>query len=266
MSKKQVSELFAPPIGLEPISISGFTFHTSDKLKEKFVYAFSKSSKGKHITNDIERLVKNDEIIPCFKSKGILSFLKRKLSRDSADKNIAAFYDVDDKKVIVIIDNNTTIFGTASNNTIASTTMHECVHLAAGKNLTGFVNIFSPHLNSYYSEFFSDYFRIKNIDSRKIDELINFLTVYERRGPRFVNSNLPQYYKFLDDVFREDSQLNVNEFNSLLTNMIVACKLLIVSFPSLARNARRFSMIFTALNRAYERAFRQRNDYTTPIQ
>jgi hypothetical protein len=48
--------------------------------------------------------------------------------------------------------------------------------------------------------------------------------------------------------------------------MIVASKLFILSMNSLMKSARQFSMVFTSLNRAYEKAFGEKNKYTTPIQ
>jgi hypothetical protein len=46
----------------------------------------------------------------------------------------------------------------ASNNELASTTMHECMHLIASRNLPKFLSTFLPYLLKYYSEFFKDYF------------------------------------------------------------------------------------------------------------
>jgi hypothetical protein len=263
---KYLDELFAPPIGLDPAyNIDGITFYSSNKLKEKFILAFEKSSKGKHIIPEIQKLVKKDIIIPCYKSKNILSFIKHKLTK-GAHKFIMAFYAVEDKKVIVIIDNSATVFGSSSNNEITSTTMHECMHLIAGRNLSKFVQIFLPKLRAYYSEFFKDYLKLKSKEPKKVDEFIKYMVQFERRGPMYANKNLANLYRLIESLFISNSHLNNQEFQIRLTNLIVAAKLFIVSMPSLMKNARRFSMVFTSLNQAYQKAFGEKNTYTTPIQ
>lgn len=260
----KVNELFAIPTGLEPVVLSGVKFFTSDNLKNSFKIAFSKSSKGNHIVPEIEKLIDSNIVIPCFKSKNILSFLKNKIFNDN--KYIVAYYDIDAKRVVVIIDNNISIFGTASNNELASTTMHECMHLATGRNLSKFMSIFLPYLVSYYSEFFKDYFSLKNVDKKKILDIIKYLVNFERKGPRYANTKLNEYYKLIYELFKDDTEYNDQQFQSLLTNMIVALKLFIVNMNALVKNAQNFSMIFTSLNRAYFNAFGEKNNYTTPIQ
>jgi len=261
----QLQELFSVPSGLKPAyKMDNLTFYSSDKLKKNFVIAFMKSSKGKHIAKQIDTLVDKGIVIPCYKSKNILSFIKHKLTSDN--KYIMAFYAVEDKKVVVIIDNSSTIFGTSSNNELTSTTMHECMHLVAGRNLQKFFQVFHKNLMKYYSAYYSDYLKIENINQKKIHEVLKFLIPFEKRGPGYANSQLANYYKLIEQLFINDSKLDNNEFRERLTNMIVASKLFILSMNSLMRNAGKFSMVFTSLNKAYQDAFGEQNKYTTPIQ
>lgn len=261
-----LNELFAPPIGLKPAySMGSTTFYSSDKLKNRFILAFKKSSKGKMIASEIQKLVEDDVIIPCYNSKNLLSFIKHKLSK-GVNKFIAAFYVIEDKKVIVLIDNSATVFGSSSNNEIASTTMHECMHLIAAKNLPKFVKVFLPKLKAYYSEFFKDYLQLKTVDSKKINEYIKYMLKFEKNGSMYANRNLANLYKLLETLFLSDSNLSEQDFKIRLTNLIVATKLFIVNMPSLMRSANKFAMVFTSLNRAYQQAFGEKNKYTTPIQ
>jgi len=261
-----LNELFAPPIGLEPVyNIDGITFYSSQKLKEKFVFAFDKSSKGKHIKSEIQKLVEKGIIIPCYKSNNLLSFMKHKLTK-GAHKYIMAFYAVDDKKVVVIIDNSATVFGSSSNNELASTTMHECMHLVAGKNLPKFIKIFLPKLREYYSSFFTDYLKLKSVATKDINAYIKYMMQFEKRGAMYANKNLSNLYRLIESLFASNSNLNEHEFQLRLTNLIVATKLFIVSMPSLLNSGRKFSMVFTSLNQAYRTAFGEKNKYTTPIQ
>jgi len=261
-----INELFAPPIGLEPaINIGGTTFYSSDKLKDNFNIAFKKSSRGRSVAPEISKLVKKGIIIPCYKSKGLLSFITKKFFKNPNDV-IIAFYDLDKKKVIVTIDNELTVFGTASNNNLASTTMHECMHLAASKNLAGFIRVFFKNLMVYYKVFFTDYFKLKGNIDKNISNVIRYIAKYERKGPRYANKDLKNYYAFLRTEFINKTQLNEREFDERLTNLIVACKLLIVSFGSFQANIRRFAMLITSLNDSYFKAFGKKNKYSMPMQ
>ncbi len=266
MTDKKLQELFSTPTGLEPeLTIAGTTFYSSKKLKDSFIVAFGKSSKGKHVYPEISTLVQKNIIIPCYKSKNILSFIKHKLSKNP-DKYILAFYNLDERKVIILIDNNISLFGTSSNNELISTTLHESMHLAAGRNLTKFIQVFKPYLQAYYSFFFKDYLSLKEVSSKKIDEVIKFLTKYEKYGFAYANKTLPHYFKLLESLFIADSELSEQIFKVRLTNYIVAAKLFIVSMQTLFKNQSKFAMIFTSLNQAYFEAFGKKNIYTTPIQ
>ena len=263
---KPLKEIFAPPINLKPAyEVDNTIFYSSDSLKRTFVLALKKSSKGKYIADEVEKLVNKQIIIPCYKSKNLLSFFKHKLSR-SVYKNIMAFYNVEDKKVIILIDNTSTVFGTSSNNEIATTTMHESMHMIAGRNLSKFIQVFSSNLKAYYSEFFLDYFSLKSVDSKKIDKYIKFIIPLEKNGPSYANKKLNDLYRLLDSLFAEDSNLSKEEFTNRLTNLIVASKLFIVQMKVLMNNTQKYMMVFTSLNRAYKNAFGEKNTFTMPIQ
>jgi len=261
-----VEEFFAVPTGLKPVFKEyGTIFYSSPKLRENFLLAFEKSSKGRNVASDIKRLVKKEVIIPVYKSKNLLSFLKRKLG-SGLDKYILAYYSKDYNKVVVIIDNTISLFGTASNNELASTTMHECMHLAAATNLSKFVKYFYPYLAKYYSSFFADFFKLKKLDKKTIDIIIKYIMVFEKRGYSYANKELGNYYRLLDSHLSKFTTLPKADFDQRLTNMIVAVKLLLVSMNSLLANANKFSMVFMSLNRAYRQAFGEANRYSTPIQ
>ena len=263
---KSLKEIFAPPINLKPAyEIDNLIFYSSDSLKRTFILALKKSSKGKQIASEIEKLVNKQIIIPCYKSKNLFSFLKHKLSKSSY-KNIMAFYNVDDKKVIILIDNTSTIFGTSSNNEIATSTIHESMHMIAGRNLSKFIQVFSSNLKAYYSEFFMDYFSLKLVNPKKIDSYIKFIIPLEKYGPSYANKKLSALYKLLQTLFESDSNLSEEEFTNRLTNLIVASKLFIVHMKSLMNNTQKYMMVFTSLNRAYIKAFKEKNIYTMPIQ
>lgn len=266
MSKEKVQEFVSMPFSLTiETTIDGINFYSSDNLKSKFVQAFEKSSKGNHIAKEIGKLVEQKLITPCYLSKNLFSFIRRKLF-SGPEKYILAFYHVDEKKVIVLIENKVSIFGTAANNTLVSTTMHESMHLAAGLHLSGFMRIFKRHLRTYYTEFISEYFAVDNPTMSKVDSLIKYISNFEKQGPDFVNKNLSDYFHFFTKLFLEETSLSNKEFEDRLTKMIVALKLFIVHMPTFINNIRNYNMLLSSLNRAYENAFSNKNTFTTPIQ
>lgn len=261
------NELFAPPVGLElEMTIDGQKFYSSDKLKERFVVAFEKSSGGKHIHKEIESLVDKGIVIPCFKSKNLLKFFTHKFSGNKQNKYILAFFYIPMKKVIVLIDNNISLFGTASNRELTSTTMHECMHLASARKPAKFISIFFKDLQEYYGEFFSNYFSLKEVPKKEIGEFIKFISKYEIRGPVYANKDLNNYYSFLYKSFLPYTKLEEEDYKNKVTDYIVSAKLFMVSPETLFKNIRRFTSIFTSLNQAYLKTFGKQNIYTTPIQ
>lgn len=262
----KIQELMAAPLSLSlETTIDGTKFYSSDVLKQKFIKAFSKSSKGSHVVKEISTLVDKKLVLPCYKSKNLFSFIKSKLTA-GPEKYILGFYHVHDKKVIVLIENSVSVFGTAANNELVSTTMHECMHLAAGRNLSKFIQIFYRNLTLYYSNFISDYFKIDKVSPKKIGELIKYIAIFEKRGPSYANKELGNYFRKIQSLFLNDTKLDEQDFNQRLTNVVVALKLFIVHMPSLMKSARNYTMLFTSLNQAYLQSFGKKNLYTTPIQ
>lgn len=262
-----LEELFSTPTNLTAAySIDGITFYSSDNLKQKFKIAINKSSKGKHISKEIENLIDKNVIIPCYKSKNVLSFIKHKLSRNNINKYISAFFVPDDKKVIVLIDNSSTIFGTSSNNELATTTIHECMHLAAKTNLPQFIKIFGSSLKNYYKSFYRYYLQVENLPDKNINDILKFLLLFERNGSVYAKKNLAKYFHLLDKNLKDYTSLPQQEFKILLTQMIVAAQLFTISVDVFGKNSMKFSSMTTSLNKAYKDTFNKVNIYTLPIQ
>jgi len=260
-----VTELFALPVGLYPAyKVDGQVFYSSDKLKQSFLIAISKSSRVRHVSANIEKLVNQNTIIPCFKSKNILSFIKHKFSRNP-EKNVVAFYLPDDKKVLVIIDNDISLFGTSANDELALTTLHECMHLVAGRNYVNFLKVFRPYLDKFYKNFFENYFK-SNLDKKDISNITIFISKLERYGFRNLNQQLKQYYDLLDKIMSNKTKLSRQDFKIRLTKLIVAIKLLVANVSVLLRNYHSFTMVFTSLNNSYKKSFGKSNTQTVPIQ
>lgn len=262
----EIQELVAAPISLSVETvIDGTKFYSSENLKKKFILAFEKSSKGKHISSEMQKLVSDNLVMPCYKSKNLFGFIKRKLT-NSPDKYILGFYHIENKRVVVLVENSLSIFGTAANNELVSTTMHECMHMVAGRNLNKFLSVFKNYLRAYYTEFYKDYFKIENLPKNTLDTILGFISVFERKGLNNVNRELSNYFTVLRENLQGLSSLSQEDFTNRLTQMIVALKLFVTHMQTLFKNYRNFSMLFTSLNQAYFNAFGEKNKYTTPIQ
>lgn len=262
---ENVQELFAPPIGLKLVDVvDGMKLYSSAKLFKKFLFAFEKSSKGSDKVDLIDKLMKKGFLIPCFKSKGALGFLKHKFFGSQDSKAILGMYHLENKRVYVLIDNNSTIFGTSSNNEMVSTTLHECMHLAAGRNMKAFMKVMMPTLRKYYSEVFTEIFSLKSVPN--IDQIIYHIASYESAETVNTNKKLTQYYNMLYDAFKPQTKLEENPFRLQLQNYIVAIKIFLVSFSSFVRSYKKWQSIFIELNHGYQKTFGKRNKYTSPFQ
>ena len=265
MHEKKLNELFVLPTGLKPeIELEGTKFYSSPKLKTSFSLAFQKSSKGAFVAREIQNLVSSNIIIPCYRSKNILGFVRRKVFYNS-DKYFVAFYDRTRKIIIIVIDNNTSLFGTAANNDIVTTTLHECMHLAAGRNLNQFRRIFNNSLTEYYSSFLKNYFKLEEIDKSSIKSYIDFIQSLEQLDNSVVNRRLVEYYNLIESLFKSKSSLG-NNFDTFLQNYIVACKLMISSPQTFISNISNFMVLISNLKRSYNDVFKINNNVTTPIQ
>lgn len=264
MSEK-IQEFFAPPVGLKLVDVvDGMKLYSSSKLMKNFLLAFKKSSRGSDKVKIIEKLMKKGFIVPCFRSKGVFNFLKYKMFGDNESKSILGMYHIENKRVYILIDNNSTIFGTSSNDEMVSTTLHETMHLAAGKNMKGFLKVMMPTLRKYYGEAFTLIFSLKSVPN--IDKIIHHLASYEDSKNRPVNKQLSEYYYLLYDTFKNSTKLEERDFRLKLQNYIVAMKIFFVSFSTFVRSYRKWQSIFIELNHAYEKTFGKRNIYTSPFQ
>lgn len=262
---ENVQELFAIPIGLKLVNVvDGLKLYSSAKLMKKFLLAFEKSSRGSDKVKLIDKLMKKGLLVPCFKSKGALRFLKHKFFGSQDSKAILGMYHLESKRVYILIDNNSTIFGTSSNDELVSTTLHECMHLAAGKNMKSYLKVMMPTLRKYYSEAFTQIFSLNSVPN--IDKIIYHLASYE--DPRKINTNkkLAEYYHLLYDTFKPQTKLEEKPFRLQLQNYIVAMKIFFVSFSTFVKSYRKWQSIFMELNHAYEKTFGKRNNYTSPFQ
>lgn len=262
--KKNIQELFSLPTGLKQVAyIEGMKLYSSEKLKKAFLFSFSKSGRGKPIYSSIEKMVNNGLITPCYLSKNLYRLFKHKMT--GGDKKATmGFYFLNDKKVYVLIDNNINAFGTASNDLIVSTTMHECMHLCAGRFRSKFLPLFKPVLKKFYENAFTGIFKLNS--PLNTEKIINFIVRFENDTPKVINKELSAYFRLLEKEMKDITSLNEKNFRKVLTDYIVSIKISMASFPVFAKVYRNYVHVFGPLHNSYEQTFGKRNIYTTVFQ
>lgn len=266
MEYKYVEELFSLPVGLELEAIvDGQKFYSSESLKRAFLKSLGSTGRSAPIYKQLESLVLDKKIlVPCYLSKNLFNLVRHKIFGDVEDKSILGFYHMIDKRVFILIDNNIGRIGTAKNDELASTTMHECSHLYADRMRNKFLNLFKQELQRFYISYFSRVFEIKT--KPNVDKIIKFLFQFEYTRSKNTNKQLSYYYNLLHSDLKNISTLDEEEFTKRVTAFIVCCKLMFVNFNSFLAIARKNSYLFEALDRAYLEAFGRRNTISQPYQ
>lgn len=266
MDDKHLEELFAPPIGLElEAVVDGQKFYSSQKLKEAFVKSMGASGRASHIFKQVEKLVmKKKLIVPCYLSKNMYHLFKHKLMGGNDDKSILGFYHMKQKRVFILIDNNVTPIGTAKNDFIASTTMHECVHLYADRMKSKFLKTFKQELDRFYISYFSRLFQLKT--KPDVSKIVKYISMFEYKRSEQINKQLTKYYYLLEKSLKPHSQLNEKDFVATLKAYIVSIKLSLMNFTTFLRMYKDYKIVYGPIDRAYLEAFGKRNTFTTPYQ
>ncbi|MGD2072244.1 MAG: hypothetical protein PVG65_02000 [Candidatus Thorarchaeota archaeon] len=264
---KNINELFSLPVGLEVEAvIGGIKLYSSKKLKKSFLLSFEKSGRGRPIHKSVKKLVNKGIINPCYKSKNVLRLLVHK-TFGAEQKTILGFYHMPTRRIYVLIDNNINIFGSASNDLLVSTTMHESMHLLAGRKRRKFLSIFMPILIKFYSNFFKEVFQLKRNPNKKgVEKIIKFLSRFENANSRQINKELTKYHKILEKEFLSSTRLDEDKFKRTLIDYIVVTKVYLSSFAVFTRIYKKYTHIFGPLHKTYPKTFGLSNKYTTEFQ
>jgi len=264
--EKFVNELFSMPIGLEVEAVvDGQKFYSSQKIKEAFMKSIGGTGRSAGIYKQVQSLVmKKKLLVPCYLSKNMFRFFVHKMIGKPEDKSVLGFYHMKQKRVFILIDNTISAFGTAQNDFLASTTMHECVHLYADRMKGRFVKLFNEELSRYYISYFSRVFSLKT--KPNVGGIIKFISSFEYKRSEQMNKQLTTYYNLLEKTLKPHTTLSNEEFSKLLTDLIVITKIYLINFSTFVRMYRQYKHILGPLDRAYPEAFGKRNTVTTPYQ
>ncbi len=235
--------------------IEGVKLYSSNKLRADYVSAIKMSKYGKYIGDTINNLVLQNRIIPCFLNKGIISLTLYKIFSKDITKRIAGYYDNINKQIFVLIDSNTNIFSYASNDSLATLTIHESVHMLAYNKPAIFYRLFKDDLIKFYDFYFENVFEIQNKYIRNTDDLIVSLINLTKKS-HLDKRDLIYYINVIESIYKKESSLSINEFNNKL-NLLSSCIVLILTDPiSFIRQANVYSNIIgTPLKKAYKETF-----------
>jgi hypothetical protein len=239
----QIQELFALPIGLKPVTImDDIPLYGSQSLNEKFIEAIGSTKRGQIILNVVIKMINDKTLIPCFSDKGILTYFKRRLSKNTSgglmrwvrilvtgkkpiDHPFDNFFAVclfPSTEIIIFINNHIyeNFSLTASNLSLATALTHEMMHKYAHLNHSKFYSLFKDELNSYYKHYFTTIFKLKDdkeVD-KSIERIIKFLIKMEMSS---IGSKIPinplakELY-----VLQEFSNLNQEEYKTIVIDYI----------------------------------------------
>jgi len=225
MTQKKVNEIFAAPRGDLKIvaNFGGIKVHTSQTLVEKFLKAMSKNSRTAPIASVLLKLIQNKEFMPCYLTDKVLKTLLRKQPPEFKGYVGMSM----GKYIFVFVDNDTNIFGFASNEQLAITTLHELIHKSAEKFPKQFYQTFIPELTLFYKNYWANIFSLQKdkIKDKDIQNIIEFLFNTTENNKRN-NSVLSTYNNMLLNLCVNITTLNNKQIQTLIKEYIVLIKLI----------------------------------------
>jgi len=262
--KNNIQEIFALPIGVEEVKdFPGPNVYTSDSLKKRYIKSMEKSDRASELSSKISELVNRRLIVPCFLTKNVFRFAISKMFSTSVNRSIMGMYMPDKKKIFLLIDNNINLFGFASNDWLASLTIHEGIHMFSDNKPSEFYNLFKNELLEFYSYVFTKIFQLKKIDNRRLENILKFIQSIEM-NMNVDNSTLKSYWKRLLP-FKKDSNLDEKKFDKTLQDYIVIIKIFWKDLRAFMFSMRNYNHILGPLYTTYSDIFSVRPS-TTAIQ
>lgn len=220
---KNINEFFTLPGDLKSIGkIAGGDVYSSKTLNDKYLEIIKTNEITKNIYNEIEKLVNQKRIVPCFASKGLISFITHKLSfYNHSFERIAGFYLPQKNKIFIFIDNNMNILFKGSDDSIARVTIHEIVHMSATTNSEYFWELFKDDLQKFYEVYYSKLFKLNNIEQNIKDIISKLINIFYFEYEKGSNISLSQIFSLLQE-FKPYSQLDEERFNNLCNLYCIA--------------------------------------------
>lgn len=226
---ENLQELFALPIDPKiATKMDGIPFYTSDRIKERFVKALTKSDYFSDVIPQIQDLVVNkNSIVPCWQTSSAIKLVLKKVLQSIEGVGFAAFYEPNQRKIFIILDNQINWFLSFPNSVLSRLVTHELVHYCADRNKNRFLSIFKDYIRDYYILFFKDIFKIPK--SAKIDNEVDKIVVRMNNefGAEISIANILNKYSNVMEPLKKYSK-DQDSFNSIIEDIKQVIKLVTV--------------------------------------
>lgn len=256
---KQLQELFALPENPKiATKFNGITFYTSDRLKERFIKALSKSDYLEPVISEIYDLVKDNRIVPCWQTKSAIKIIVRKILQSVQGDGFASIYEPTEKKIFIILDNYINWFLMYPNKVLSRLVRHELVHYCENKNPDKFLSIFKDYIRDFYVLFFKDIFKIPN--KEKIDDevwkIVSFM-YFNFKTENTIASIINQYEKVFSPLKRFSQ--SPEQFDKTVEDIKQVVKIMLVF------GGRSINILFSGYMHVLEPLHRAYNSLGIPI-
>lgn len=244
-----------PFITYSVAKFDGQRLYGSPVLRKQFINALSETGKTKPIINEIKQLVARKTIVPCIVKKSLFDYILYKTinpnQKFATTLPVLGFYDSGSKKVYVVTNNNGVFFESDSKLLLARYTIHELMHMSAEVD-PKFIDTFKDELNQFYYNMFKDMFKLK--DKVNVEPIVRFIYNLELEN-YYNNEKLTKYYTLLDSTFKNHTTLNRSQFEKILTDYMLAIKLLLGGPGAFKKNIDKFAHILKPIYKSYKETF-----------
>ncbi len=245
-------ELFALPIAPKKVaSLQGMNLYSSKSLKKKYINSMYNISKIKPIAKDIERLINNEKIVPCWVNKGIFRLAVFKIFAGYSSQGIAGFFSPKTKQIFILMDNNIK-WGFAKDKWLSNLMLHELMHMASDKFKNSFIRIFWGEFLSYYKIMFEEIFKTHGFDINNETKMFVRFLFKNFEYKKHSSGTIKKYLDLISRNLRKKSTLTEDEFNSVLSDFYHFIKLYFSDLNSLFNQLKKFKHIYAGLTKGYE--------------
>ncbi len=256
---KKINEFMAAPVPIVSrvvAELNGEKLYSAPFLKKQFLTALAESPKTRPIITEITHLVNRGLIVPCLVNKSLLSYIVHKTINPNHElialHGILGFYTHESKKIYIVTNNNNNYFESNSRLALAKYTIHELMHMIAGRN-TDFVNIFRSELEPFYYNYFKDIFKLKDkVDVFPIVQFIYSLEFSSRYSMKDINN----YYSILHETFKDHTEMKKELFEKTLVEYCSLIKVFLTSMTAFRNNFMKYLHIIKPIYKAYKETYR----------
>lgn len=167
------------PGGNEELLLFGKKVYTSETLRVNVKKVCKKYLPT--ISSIVIKLIDNKKLIPVFRSKGIIDYIKNKKKLKNHSLGVTS-----KDKIYIFLDSHYSLLKLSSINEkeLSITIIHELIHLADNLNRQKFFKLNYKYYIKFFKEFFSNYLAVekKDITNKVIDNIFKKLIEAEKKG------------------------------------------------------------------------------------